>query len=386
MTTYRTLFQVTTRHDFYADGNCPDFAYIPLGRTTGMLRRNRLLLRSDETGLKVIYQSVPPSQQPIVSLELPLEFAFGMRLNNPAFQLFTDLPQLPDLGPGESGVYPHLPSIPTDGPVKPRIRNLVFCYESDGVGGDVTVTERILAGSSILVDLDTKDPTVRFTLTGDANVVQFPPTVLENDTVKDSNEQTQPRVRGSVPTEGLPAGAYALSYETIEPARDIEAKYYLGAGSGPYFGIILVTLRSQDGEIDPENPRDYEIQFTAREETVRYQVEVVGKEYASKEFDVTDESDVLPPITFSKAHDDTGMPDKKIWDFASQQPLAFQERPSKIFALSLLNEPDNGDNGHNGDNGDGDNGNQMISALPLPSPRTSGQEINITVKSPGNSR
>ena len=87
---YQPLFSLECRHDYYADGMCPDFEIIPTARTQQLLANYRCVLQPFAYGLRVMTQ-LAANGTAFITLPDALQFEFVLRLNNPDFVLFTDL-------------------------------------------------------------------------------------------------------------------------------------------------------------------------------------------------------------------------------------------------------------------------------------------------------
>lgn len=87
---YQPLFSLELRHDYYADGLCPDFDIVPTARTQQLLANYRCILRPYAYGVRVLTQ-VAGDGTAFITLPDSLRFDFELRLNNPDFVLFTDL-------------------------------------------------------------------------------------------------------------------------------------------------------------------------------------------------------------------------------------------------------------------------------------------------------
>lgn len=91
---YLPLFSVNVKHDYYADGECPDFSIIPSNDTTTLLKNQRGLVKYHPSGIRVLL-AMDEQQAPIIPLAKETTFTFLLRLQNADFPLFTDLSTLP---------------------------------------------------------------------------------------------------------------------------------------------------------------------------------------------------------------------------------------------------------------------------------------------------
>jgi hypothetical protein len=92
---YQPIFRVQVRHDYYRDGNCPDFQLWPSQACQQLLDRYGLRLKMSAHGLTVYAEVEPESDPPRMRNPFEgesLKFSFFMGLKNPYFQGFTDLP------------------------------------------------------------------------------------------------------------------------------------------------------------------------------------------------------------------------------------------------------------------------------------------------------
>lgn len=114
--TYRTLFELQVLHEYYLNSG-PDpfrgmdptqqqqmlrnYAFdrflkvIPTARTRKIMDNQKLLLRSDQRGLQVVAQieETPPgtTAKPFIPLANNTELHFLVKINDPSFEIYTDL-------------------------------------------------------------------------------------------------------------------------------------------------------------------------------------------------------------------------------------------------------------------------------------------------------
>ena len=81
-------------HPYYTDGRCPDFTIEPTAETQQLLRNYRCLLKPLTDGIQVIIPTTDAGA-PLIALAKGIVFTFLLRLDNPAFPLFTELPSVP---------------------------------------------------------------------------------------------------------------------------------------------------------------------------------------------------------------------------------------------------------------------------------------------------
>lgn len=111
---YTPLFELAVAHGYYPDGQCPDFALVPTPATAARLANHRLLFRPRPHGASVL-TPLTAQQAPLLDPRPGATFRFEMRLQNPAFYLFTDLtaqaarpaPVYTNVGAGASGLALH---------------------------------------------------------------------------------------------------------------------------------------------------------------------------------------------------------------------------------------------------------------------------------------
>lgn len=113
---YRTLFELQVLHEYYLNSG-PDpfrgmdslqqkqmfknYAYngflqiLPTAQTRKMMDNHKLLLRSNQRGLQLVAQVQPTATgtnaKPFISLADDLELHFLVKINDPAFEIYTDL-------------------------------------------------------------------------------------------------------------------------------------------------------------------------------------------------------------------------------------------------------------------------------------------------------
>jgi len=87
---YAALFSLEIVHDYYTDRRCADFEIEPTPKTQKLLKDHRCVLRPLPNGIRVSMQ-VSDQGDPFLPLPTHVTFGFRLRLQNPAFALFTDL-------------------------------------------------------------------------------------------------------------------------------------------------------------------------------------------------------------------------------------------------------------------------------------------------------
>ena len=78
------------RHEYYADGRCPDFAIEPSAETARLLRNHRCLCGTSPDGVRILTQ-LNATGQPFLPLPAAVTLRLELRLQNREFALFTDL-------------------------------------------------------------------------------------------------------------------------------------------------------------------------------------------------------------------------------------------------------------------------------------------------------
>lgn len=77
------------KHDFYSNGNCPDFTVVPSMDTLKLFSKFKIKTVNTDTGLIALYEDrdgIPSSE-----ISGNVHFTFGLQLKNPNFTNFTDL-------------------------------------------------------------------------------------------------------------------------------------------------------------------------------------------------------------------------------------------------------------------------------------------------------
>ena len=88
---YKILFTVTLRHDYYANRACNDFTVIPSPDCYEILKQHRLLFR--QAGNKIIVLTPEKDLMPDFELASGVNFRFYLFCNNPYFINFTNWDQ-----------------------------------------------------------------------------------------------------------------------------------------------------------------------------------------------------------------------------------------------------------------------------------------------------
>jgi len=100
---YQQLFSLELQHAFYSDGRCRDFVIEATPETQNLLANLRCVQKSLPNGLRILIQ-VSNDNTPFIALPSTLLFNFRLRLQNPDFTLFTDLPIVPRQSDDEDSV------------------------------------------------------------------------------------------------------------------------------------------------------------------------------------------------------------------------------------------------------------------------------------------
>lgn len=91
---YAVLFELTVTHGFYQDGRCGDLAIVPSGETTRLLRNHRCTVSTLPSGLRVLMALDSQTGLPLLPIAPDTVLRFHLELQNPDFNLFTDLSAL----------------------------------------------------------------------------------------------------------------------------------------------------------------------------------------------------------------------------------------------------------------------------------------------------
>ena len=89
---YRPLFNISVKHDFYADGLCPCLDFVPSEQTQQIINNTGLLVRKSVSGIGVIYDQA--RNDALVSYvenqEEPLCFEFKVYSTDPQLRSYTE--------------------------------------------------------------------------------------------------------------------------------------------------------------------------------------------------------------------------------------------------------------------------------------------------------
>jgi hypothetical protein len=90
---YNTLFSINLRHNYYANGLCPDFDIVPTAECQAFMRRFELGAKLLGGVLLVYFEESVATGKPRVKVEDWLPFRFVMQLKQSAFYNYTVLPK-----------------------------------------------------------------------------------------------------------------------------------------------------------------------------------------------------------------------------------------------------------------------------------------------------
>lgn len=303
------LFSVEVSHAFYG-GRCRDFAFLVPSETRRRLEGGRLLAREREGVLHVHFEADDAGDPRV---EIPgASLRFGLRLLNPYFDNFTQLPA----GFPDRKLYYTNASDPSllDAEEGPTFVGPLFSHAPSDAARPVDVTLRDAAGDVVETHtLETGEMSAPFDLRG--------------------------RASGHLSLEEV----YPDETRVVPCFLDPELQR-LGAA-----GVIEVEV---DGAFYAAPPA-FEISFDAREEVLSYYL--VARNHGSQDLDRLDVSDEgfaedgRPEITFEKVLPGAftaaelspsliSGPDEEVLLFRSQAPLARQERGRRRIQLSRHND------------------------------------------------
>lgn len=306
---YLPLLTLQVVHAFYG-GRCRDFRFLVPAETRRKLAGGRLLARERDGVLHLLFEA-DAAGDPRVSLA-GATLRFGLRLLNPYFGNFT---QLPAGFPARKLYYSNAsdPAVLAAGESRAFMGPL-FTHVPTAAERPVTVTLRDAAGD-----------------------------VVETRTLESGETPSAFDLRGR------PGGA--LSLEEVFPDETRSVPYFLDVELQQLDAAGVVEVEVDDAFYAA--PPDFEIVFLAREEVLSYYL--VARNYGSSDFDrleVSDEGfgeDERPEITFEKvlAADFTAAeippsliagPDEAVVLFRSEAALPRRERGRRRIQLSRQNE------------------------------------------------
>lgn len=89
---YRTLFQVSLHHAFYADKLAKDLVLEPTPTTRQLMKQYDLLAKTDGSTFRLAYGTAAGKSPILASIQEPIQLRFVLRNNNPFFLHITNLP------------------------------------------------------------------------------------------------------------------------------------------------------------------------------------------------------------------------------------------------------------------------------------------------------
>ena len=313
MTTFSKLLTVSIDHDYYQSA-CQDFDFIIPADSQQLLRNGRVLARTREGSLYLVYEQIQ-ADTPYSSLD-GNDLQIGLSLHNPAFSNFTNLPAV------ESGTVP-------------VYRNVTQATSLDAAVG------YHLVGRELSHSLNSADRPLTLSLRNGDDVVVWTEEFSADD----------PRAVFSLDLNPYPTGIYTV--EEVTSAGTTQTLYFyqpefhrLGV-----FGIIQLKL------VDSfyTTPPAFVIAFNARSDVLKYYV--VADNYNDSDLNQLDVSDTgfsdggWPQISFTKldsgafASDDIppalllrNNSDAKLVLFKSLAPVARRESARTKIQLKKHNE------------------------------------------------
>jgi len=303
---FEILFTVGISHDYYSDG-CKDFDFFIPSDTARLLRNGKLVARVREGTLYVLFEA----NEALATLG-GKTLRFGLKLLNPFFSHITALTS----------------------------NSFIPVYKNSASSGQLNSTgETILAGRLFSHDLANAERPVTVTLKASNGEIMQADAIAE--------------------TDGRSATVYDLSdadpgFYTVDEAYSpstVTTSYYVDSESQAegVFGIVEVDIHDEFYS----DPPDFEIEFAAREEILKYYV--VAKNYSETDInqlsiqDAGFTEDQRSEIRFTKvASDAFGSGDidadlladenVEVVMFKSQAVVARREKARKKIQLSKNGE------------------------------------------------
>lgn len=323
MALYQEILQITLSHDYYTDGKSPDFAIIPLGDTAAILNRHRLLMRADQDAAHLLAPLV--DGKVIITLDEIRVLHFGLELKNPAFSMFTDLPEL-------ANAYNQL-SRPADtaGKIWTNKRPSFALVSAEG---NVALAEQEVMQAEIIlpVDIDTTETNVTFALKNSKNEIMW---TAEYPVPQ---EGSAGRLQTTLDFSSVAAGLYNLEASSA-PADKVKVL----VGMEPCFRTLVLNLADNDLMLANEKPaplKTYNVAFKSLKKKWGYHVTLTGANKAQN-FKIVHSPDNGPAITFSDAVVEENAPTQKTIYIESKNAVQLQQASrSGLRLVKLSNNAD----------------------------------------------
>ncbi|MCR9083612.1 MAG: hypothetical protein NXH89_14390, partial [Cyclobacteriaceae bacterium] len=93
---YKRLFELSIRHEFFANGKGRNLNLIPTKETQNLFKSGRMLFRDTPNGTLVLYRAKNDLVSPEIDLPRPKTFTFLLQSTDQAFiQTVSDFDKLP---------------------------------------------------------------------------------------------------------------------------------------------------------------------------------------------------------------------------------------------------------------------------------------------------
>lgn len=227
---YPSLFTLAIAHGFYEDGTSRDFDFVLPADTATLLRRGRLVARTLDGTLHVLFQAGADGT-PVASID-GQTLRIGLRLQNPSFFNFTSSPGSP-------------------GTAIARYRNATDPATLDAAEA-VTRQGRLLSHA-----LGSAVRPLTVTLTNAQGIE------VATDTLASGDDRTTV----SFDLSGQPGGAFS-----VQEGSGPTTTYYVDAelAAAPALAVVEIAV---DGDFYTTAPA-FEVAFAAAEDTLKYYVVV----------------------------------------------------------------------------------------------------------------
>lgn len=298
MLTYKTIINIQLHHEFFERDSAGELSCVLSRDSERTLRNYRMQYRPTKTGCMILYEYRKQDESiiPTVGIDKPIQLRFYVKVNNPYFHSFTNLPFDTDKRKALYFINASASGEPAGDLMQGRASVSVDDYET-------------VVGKSFNYKTEKRD----------AKLI----------TVVDRSDQTvfekfvENPERMTIDLTDEPEGWYALK----EDYKETVSFFTTASDPTAFVGYIDVVLTKEGVQQQQESGYEFDLKFKARE--VFWQYVVIAKSTDKSDFKITDEAEGIEFTEEGRVSDVSG---ERI-SFRSSKKIKVKEKYKFNFSL-----------------------------------------------------
>ncbi|MEM9928484.1 MAG: hypothetical protein AAF840_01570 [Bacteroidota bacterium] len=249
-THYAPLFQLSFKHDYFPNEDCPVVEVIPSQESAGVMQQLDIRVRTTAFGLEAYYNNTPPPGGQLLQTNQLIRLTFILRTKDVLFHNYTELPLLRQ----DEG-----------------IQYLTNLGSTDATGRFTAGADRVVAGRGPIFTHDLAPPGDPITLNDELGAILHDSSVAEDQSVLQLLDDTGTQCQVNLST--LPCGRYTLRSEDTILADFIRLPANWQTGDLGIFSVYIGTAGEKGNHLLDNGivtPAKYDLVFTARHTKWRY--------------------------------------------------------------------------------------------------------------------